>query len=55
MRKLMITFLLALGCSSAMATQLYKWVDENGVNWSKAADGTTYRYDEIAGEWVAGE
>ena len=31
MRKLMITFLLALGCSSAMATQLYKWVDENGV------------------------
>ena len=32
-----------------------QWVDENGVNWSKAADGTTYRYDEITGEWVAGE
>ena len=25
MRKLMITFLLALGCSSAMATHLYSW------------------------------
>jgi hypothetical protein len=32
-----------------------QWVDENGVNWSKAADGTTHRYDEIAGVWVAGE
>ena len=38
--------------SSDEATQ---WVDENGVNWSRAADGTTYRYDEMAGEWVAGE
>jgi hypothetical protein len=32
-----------------------QWVDENGVNWSKAADGTTHRYDEMAGEWVSGE
>ncbi|POB01898.1 hypothetical protein C1949_15405 [Halopseudomonas oceani] len=31
MRKLMITTLLTLACSSAMATQLYKWVDEDGV------------------------
>ena len=32
-----------------------QWVDENGVNWNRSADGTTHRYDEIAGEWVAGE
>lgn len=31
MRKIIITAVLGLACSSAMATQLYRWVDENGV------------------------
>ena len=31
MRKIVISAALSLVCTSAMATQLYRWVDENGV------------------------
>ena len=31
MRKTVISAALSLVCTSAMATQLYRWVDENGV------------------------
>ncbi|WP_425055056.1 DUF4124 domain-containing protein [Pseudomonas abyssi] len=31
MRKIIISAALSLVCTSAMATQLYRWVDENGV------------------------
>ena len=31
MRKIVISAALTLVCTSAMATQLYRWVDENGV------------------------
>ena len=31
MRKIVISAALSLVCTSAMATQMYRWVDENGV------------------------
>ena len=31
MRKIIISAALSLVCTSAMATQMYRWVDENGV------------------------
>lgn len=47
MRKLLITTLLTLACSSAMATQMYKWVDENGVTQFSQQPPTDNQYQRM--------
>ena len=35
----------------AIQTQSQEW-EENGVNWSKTADGSLHYYDSESGQWV---
>jgi len=35
----------------AIETESQQW-EENGVNWSKSADGSLYYYDNETGQWI---
>jgi hypothetical protein len=35
----------------AIETESQQW-EENGVNWSKSADGSLHYYDNETGQWI---
>lgn len=47
MRKIVISAALSLVCTSAMATQMYRWVDENGVTQFSQQPPAEDRYQRM--------